>query len=95
MEDFSRFIKPDFTVLVAALYCLGIALRRSALFPNNMIPLLLTACGAGLGGLSVAAHYSAYANPAAAFLDALVQGILCAGMAVYINQLIKQSAGNK
>lgn len=95
MEDFSRFIKPDFAVLVAVLYCLGMVFRRADAIANNRIPLLLTVCGTGLAGLSVMGRYAEYGNWAAAFFEALVQGILCAGMAVYVNQLLKQSAGRK
>lgn len=95
MDDLLSFVKPEFAALVAALYCLGVAFKHSESIPDHWIPLLLTVCGVGLAALSIAGRFWSYANFAAAAFDAVVQGSLCAGMSVYVNQLIKQYRANK
>ncbi len=95
MDDLLSFVKPEFAILIAVLYCLGMVFKRSKSIPDHCIPLLLTGCGVGLAALSVAARFCCYENFAAAAYDAVVQGCLCAGMSVYINQLIKQHMSGK
>lgn len=93
MEQFTQYIKPDYMVLVGALYCIGCMLRTSERFPNRFIPLTLTACGLLLAGLSVVSRYAQYENWAAAVFEGVVQGILCTGMAVYINEMVSHRGG--
>lgn len=89
MQEVSQFIKPDYAILVAVLYCLGCGLKALKKFPNQWIPFVLTVCGVGLACLSVLARFSEYANLAAAIYDGVVQGVLCTGMSVYTNEVIK------
>lgn len=89
MEQINQFIKSEYMVLVAALYLLGRVLRKLKKLPNQFIPFILTTCGIALAGLSVFSRYHEYMNAAAAVFDATVQGILCAGMAVYTNEVAK------
>lgn len=53
MEELTQYIKADFAVLVAVLYCIGRGLKAIQRFPNQFIPLALTFCGIGLACLSV------------------------------------------
>ena len=53
MEELTQYIKADFAVLVAVLYCIGRGLKAIQRFPNQFIPLALTFCGIGLGSRSV------------------------------------------
>lgn len=85
-----QYLKPDFVILAAALYFLGIAIKRTQKIPNRFIPLLLLIAGILLAGLDTVSRYEEYVNPAAAILDTLTHGIVCAGMSVYVNQLFKQ-----
>lgn len=94
-EQLWGLIGPQFAALVAALYCLGAALKHAERVPNRLIPLILTGCGVVLAALSVFGRLSEYGNPASALFEAAVQGTLCAGMAVYVNQLAKQARADK
>ena len=69
MEQISQYIKADYAILVAVLYCLGRAFRAIRKFPNQFIPLALTGCGVVLACLSVVSRYGEYANWAAALFD--------------------------
>ena len=78
MEELTQYIKADFAVLVAVLYCIGRGLKAIQRFPNQFIPLALTFCGIGL-----------------ALFEGVVQGVLCAGMSVYLNEVIAHCSSNK
>ena len=73
MEELTQYIKADFAVLVAVLYCIGRGLKAIQRFPNQFIPLALTFCGIGLACLSVASRYASYGNWAAALFEGVVQ----------------------
>ena len=95
MEELTQYIKADFAVLVAVLYCIGRGLKAIQRFPNQFIPLALTFCGIGLACLSVVSRYASYGNWAAALFEGVVQGVLCAGMSVYLNEVIAHCSSNK
>ena len=88
MEQILQYVKTDYAILVAVLYCLGRVLRSINKFPNQFIPLALIACGIALACLSAVSRYGDYANWAAALFEGLVQGILCTGLAVYLNEVL-------
>ena len=50
--------------------------------------LTLTGCGIALACLGAASRWSEYANWAGVMFDGVVQGILCTGMSVYLNEVI-------
>ena len=91
LEQISQYIQAEYAILAAVLYCLGRALKSVKKFPNQFIPLALTVCGVALACLSVVSRYGEYANWAAALFDGVVQGVLCTGMAVYLNEVISHS----
>ena len=91
MENVLSYIKPEFMVIVCALYVLGRIFKQSGAIPNRWIPLILTGFGIFFAGVHTAAIINTYANMATAIFDCLIQGILCSGMAVYAYELIKQS----
>jgi len=74
-----ELIDPSLMIVVAACWVLGYALKRTPRVPDWSIIFILSviAIGAviGLTGLSV---------------QAVLQGVLCAALAVYGNQAIKQ-----
>ena len=92
MEQISQFVSAEYAILAAVLYCLGRALKSIRKFPNQFIPLAPTGCGIVLACLSVVSRYGEYANWAAALFEGVVQGVLCTGMAVYLNEVISHSA---
>lgn len=92
MEEITQYIKTEYAILVAVLYLLGRGLKRLQRFPNQFIPLVLTVCGIGLACLLVLSRYQEYPNWVAAVFDGVVQGILCTGMSVYVNEVIVHCA---
>lgn len=88
---FLEYIKPELLILVPVLYFMGEILKNSWL-SNKWIPLVL-------GGVSVilcliwvvaTSEMSSLSNVALALFTAITQGILIAGLSVYINQIYKQ-----
>ena len=88
LEQITQYVSAEYAILAAVLYCLGRALKSIRKFPNQFIPLALTGCGIVLACLSVVSRYGEYANWAAALFEGLVQGILCTGLAVYLNEVL-------
>ncbi len=91
MEQLFTLVKADYTIIIAVLYFIGIGLRRLKAFPNNYIPLCITLVGIGLAALSSLSRLPDYNNLAALLFDSIAQGILCAGMSVYVNEFIKHT----
>lgn len=79
MEDITEYIVGDGLILIPALMVIGKILKESVIFPDRWIPLFLLPLGilgaVGLIGLTG---------------QAVIQGILVTGMAVYGNQIFKQ-----
>ena len=94
MQEITQYIKPEYAILVAVLYCLGRGLKAIKKFPNQFIPLALTVCGVALACLSVLSRYGEYANWAGAVFDGVVQGVLCTGMSVYVNEVVTHCGPN-
>lgn len=88
MDQILQYVKTDYAILVAVLYCLGRVLRSIHKFPNQFIPLALTGCGVLLACLSAVSRSGDYANWAAALFEGVVQGILCTGLSVYMNEIL-------
>ncbi len=86
------YIQPELLVLVPFLYILGMFAKEAACVPDNLIPALLGVAGVAVAVVWVLASTVPIgaAAVALAIVTALVQGILCAGVAVYCNQIIKQ-----
>lgn len=89
--DWMNYIKPELLVLIPALYFFGMFLKHSEV-KDKFIPSILGAGGVVLAALYVVATMDAYTPQALAMgiFVAVVQGVLCAGMSVYGNQLVKQ-----
>ena len=85
--DFEKYIQPELLVVVAVLYFLGMGLKTSKI-ADKYIPVIL-----GIAGIAMAILYviASVGFSAMAIFTGITQGIICAGVAVYINQLIVQS----
>ena len=92
MTELMNFIRPELVILVPVLYFVGLALKKSQL-KDKWIPALLGLCGVLLAVLYVAATSAlgTYQEAAMAVFVALTQGILAAGLSVYVDQLFKQA----
>ena len=90
--EWQEFIKPELLILIPVLYLIGIAIKKSKI-RDNLIPLLLGACGVVLATIYVFATEPVLSTQSllASIFTAITQGILCAGASVYINQIIKQA----
>jgi hypothetical protein len=77
--EFVKFITENALVLVPALYVLGLILKGTEKVADKYIPVILLPVGV-LGSIAIVG-FSA---------NAVIQGILVTGAAVYTNQLIKQ-----
>lgn len=93
MEIIIDYINPELLVLVPFLYVLGMFLKSSKVVSDNLIPAILGGAGVGTAVVWVLASTVPVgaAAVALAVVTAVVQGILCAGAAVYANQIVKQS----
>lgn len=79
MENLIQFIPKDLIILVAATYILGIFLKRIEVIRDNLIPILLMTFTIAFS--LVIAGFNA---------TSILQGILCWGVSVGINQTVKQ-----
>lgn len=87
MEQILQYVKADYAILTVVLFCLGRVLLSIENFPHQYKLLALTVCGVLLACLSAVSRSGEYANWAAAVFDGLVQGILCTGLSVYLNEI--------
>ena len=85
--DFSSYVAPELAILIPALYALGAILKKTEKIKDNYIPLILTGVSLVLACLYVLGMDGI---SAVSIFTAIVQGLICAAMAVYSNQLIKQ-----
>lgn len=94
MDIIIEYINPELLILVPFLYVLGMFLKDSKKIPDNLIPTILGGAGVATAVVWVLASTVPVgaAAVALAIVTAMVQGILCAGAAVYTNQLVKQGA---
>ena len=91
MIDFKAFIRPELLILVAFLWVIGLVLKKHPKFKAEWtIPFILV----GLGIL-VAILYVGFvvdeAFTAGGITTSVVQGVLVAGLAVLINEGVKQA----
>lgn len=92
MENITQYIKPELLLLIPVLYFIGRYIKSTKI-DNKHIPLIL-----GIGSIILSAIWilateaiSGYQDVLMAVFTAFVQGILCAGSAVYCNELIVQN----
>lgn len=87
MSQITGYIQKELLILVFVLYFVGVGLKKIKIVPDNYIPLLIGIVGIALSCLYVLgmegwSYSSVYSG--------ICQGILCAGMSVYANQIYKQ-----
>ncbi|MCC0646577.1 MULTISPECIES: phage holin family protein [unclassified Clostridioides] len=79
MDNLISFIPEQLLILVAALYVLGVGCKKYKQLDNKYIPVVLLALGVGFSiwmlGLNA---------------DAVLQGVICWGISIGINQTYKQ-----
>lgn len=92
MEAILNYVKPELMVLAIVLYFVGLALKKTERISDKFIPVIL-----GIFGIMLALLYVIAASTVTGIQDillavftAIVQGILCAGLSTYTNQIWKQ-----
>lgn len=95
--DFMQFIDPTLLVIVPVLWIIGKIIKDTTSLNNKHIPLALGLCGVGMALARVFATVAVvdWQSGVMAAFTAFVQGILCAGLAVYGNQVLKQYGEDK
>ena len=88
MSDLQNYIKPELLVLIPVLYVLGLIIKNSTLVKDKYIPLILGAISIMLSSVYVIAVSGVSLM---CVFTAITQGVLVTGVAVYINQIFKQS----
>lgn len=90
--DIMDFIKPELFVLIPVLYFIGIGFKNTDKISDNFIPLLLGFCGIALALIWVLSTTDFISNKDIfnAIFTSIVQGVICAGLSVYCNQIYKQ-----
>ena len=90
-EMLKEFIEPGFVIGIPALYLFGVWLKKTAV-PDKYSPLILGCIGVvGCMAWTVATITAFdWQSVLAGLCSAAVQGVLCAGASVYVNQMVKQ-----
>ena len=90
MYEIKDFIKPELLILVPVLYIVGKGIKKTKIVHETRIPLIL-----GVLGVVLATIYSISTSDLSNYKSLLMcvfvgitQGIICAGLSVYTNQLI-------
>jgi len=89
--DFTEYVKPELLVVAAVLYIVGLIIKQTQKIKDKYIPAILGVAGVLLCLLYVIATEGVTLM---AVFVAITQGILVTGLAVYVNQLFKQSQSN-
>lgn len=81
------YVRPEMLILIPALVVIGKIFSDADMVKNKYIPMLLGISGIVLGALYTISLYGLSLD---GIFSGIVQGILCAGTAVYGNQIYKQ-----
>lgn len=92
MEAVMNYVKPELVVVAVVLYLIGLALKKTKKVSDKFIPAILGIMGIVLALVWVLATstLTGYQSVLMAVFTAIVQGILCAGLSTYANQIWKQ-----
>ena len=80
MEMLKDYILDNALILIPAIYVIGAILKGTELVKDKYIPVILLPVGIALGMILVGFNVNGF-----------IQGVLVTGVAVYANQLVKQT----
>ena len=97
MELIMDYVKPELVILAVALYLIGLGLKKTEFIKDKFIPATLGLIGVALAALYVLAtsSFNGASDILMAVFTSIIQGILCAGLSTYVNQMIKQLGKNE
>lgn len=92
MDTILSYVNPKLVILIIVVYFIGNFLHNTNV-RNAYIPIILTFLSIVLSALQIISsiNIANYKDVFYIIFEAITQGITTAGMAVYSNQLIKQS----
>lgn len=92
MEQILQYVKPELLILIPVLYLLGMLIKKTELINDKMIPIIIGISGILLSIIWVLAtsELNNAQNILIAVFTGLTQGILCAGVSTFANQIYKQ-----
>jgi hypothetical protein len=88
--DYTSFIDAEMLVLVPVLYIIGLMIKNTEKVANKYIPILLGLIGL-ISGVAWSMAGAGGTVNVVVVANGVIQGILCAGAAVFANQLFKQA----
>ena len=96
MMNYQEYIKSELLILIPVLYFIGVAIKKSNI-ANKWIPIILGTISIILTLLWVAysSNIVTLSDVAFAIFISVTQGILIAGVSVYVNQIFVQSKKNE
>lgn len=94
LASIQSYIKPELFILVPVLWFVGKGLKQWQKFEDKFIPIVLGMIGIVFALLYTLANTDAltFQNACLVIFTSFAQGVLCAGGAVYIDQLQKQAS---
>lgn len=89
MEGIESYIFEDLLVLIPFLYVMGMMLKRTERVKDKHIPLAIGGVGILMACIFEFAMLGLCWD---AVFEGIIQGVLCAGVAVFVNQTYKQAS---
>lgn len=92
LEIVQSYMNPQIYALAIAIYIVGIGLKKAHMINDRHIPLLLGGISMIFVALSVLSSntITTFQEVCGAIVTIFVQGMICAAIAVYANQILRQ-----
>ncbi len=93
----TEYIKPELLVVVIVLYFIETGLKKTELIKDKFIPIILGGIGILISAIYVIAtsQINVYQEVMMAIFTSIIQGILVAGISVYVKKLIQNRKKDK
>lgn len=94
ITSLSQYLQPELLILIPVLFLIGKGLKKAEWVPDKFIPAILGVCGIVIAVIYCFATVTiadGYKGVLMILFTAVTQGILCAGSAVYVDQIVKQA----
>lgn len=87
--DITQYVNAQFLILIPVIYLIGMFIKSANFYNNRFIPLTLGVTGIVLGIL-LALLNQVYSDIQLNVFNGAMQGLFCAGMAVFGNEVYSQ-----
>lgn len=91
-EIVQSYMEPRIYALAIAIYIVGIGLKKWRLINDRFIPLILSGISMIFVALAVISSntFADFHEVCGAIVTIFIQGVICAAIAVYANQIVRQ-----